>query len=116
MHFGYIALSWSGIWWGLGVAYAVLILCVIGVVISENRNPLKALGWIMALLLFPVGGAILYFIFGRSIKNVRMISRRNRRRLLKQEGSLPLPRLDRTLSIENRQRIRLAYNIGRANL
>ena len=116
MHFGYIALSWSGIWWGLGVAYAVLILCVIGVVISENRNPLKALGWIMALLLFPVGGAILYFIFGRSIKNVRMISRRNRRRLLKQEGSLPLPRLDRTLSIENRQRIRLAYNIGSANL
>lgn len=111
-----ILLSWSGLWWGLGIAYVVLILCVIAVVISENRNPLKALGWIMALLLFPIGGIILYFVFGRSIRNVRMISRRNRRRLLKQEGSLPLPKLDRSLSVENRQRIRLAYNVGSANL
>jgi len=116
MQFEYISLSWNGILWGIGVAYVALILFVIGVVISENRNPLKALGWITALLLFPVGGAVLYFIFGRSIRNVRMISRRNRRRLLKQEVALPLPKLDKNLSDENRQRIRLAYNIGSANL
>lgn len=116
MQIHYISLTWSGILWGLGLAYGVLILCVIAIVISENRNPLKALGWVTALLLFPVGGVILYFIFGRSIRNVRMISRRNRRRLLKQEGTLPLPKLDRELSSENRQRIRLAYNVGGANL
>lgn len=116
MDFGYISLSWTGIWWSLGVAYAVLILCVIGFVISENRNPLKSLGWVTALLLFPVGGVILYFVFGRSIRNVRMISRRNRRKLLQHEGSQPLPKLDNSLSPENRQRIRLAYSIGGANL
>ena len=116
MHTEFITLSWSGLWWSLGVGYAILILCVIGIVISENRNPLKALGWVTALLLFPVGGIILYFVFGRSIRNVRMISRRNRRKLLKHEGTQPLPKLDRELSPENRQRIRLAYSIGGANL
>lgn len=110
------SLSWSDIRIMLIIAYVVLILCVIGVVVSENRNPVKALGWVMALLLLPVVGIILYFIFGRSIRNVRMISRRNRKRLLKQEGSLPLPKLDKSLSVENRQLIRLAYNIGSANL
>lgn len=116
MYLDSINLSWSDIWWSLGVVYLVLVLCVIGFVISENRNPLKTLGWVTALLLFPVGGIILYFVFGRSIRNVRMISRRNRRKLLKHEGSQPLPKLDGSLSPENRQRIRLAYSIGAANL
>ncbi|MDE5664960.1 MAG: PLDc N-terminal domain-containing protein, partial [Duncaniella sp.] len=112
----FISLSWTNLWWGLGIGYVVMILCVIVVVISENRNPLKTLGWVMALLLFPVGGVILYFVFGRSIRNVRMISRRNRRKLLKHEGTQPLPKLDRQLSVENRQRMRLACGIGGANL
>lgn len=116
MHALFISLIWNGLWWSLTVGYAVLILCVIAIVISENRNPLKALGWVTALLLFPVGGIILYFVFGRSIRNVRMISRRNRRKLLRHEGTQPLPKLDRRLSVENRQRIRLAYSIGGANL
>ena len=116
MHELFISITWNGLWWSLTVGYAVLILCVIAIVISENRNPLKALGWVTALLLFPVGGIILYFVFGRSIRNVRMISRRNRRKLLRHEGTQPLPKLDRRLSVENRQRIRLAYSIGGANL
>ena len=116
MHELFISITWNGLWWSLTVGYAVLILCVIAIVISENRNPLKALGWVTALLLFPIGGIILYFVFGRSIRNVRMISRRNRRKLLRHEGTQPLPKLDRRLSVENRQRIRLAYSIGGANL
>ncbi len=116
MHTDFINLGWNGLWWSLAVGYAVLILCVIAIVISENRNPLKALGWVTALLLFPVGGVVLYFVFGRSIRNVRMISRRNRRKLLRHEGTQPLPKLDGALSPENRQRIRLAYSVGGANL
>lgn len=112
----FINLSWTGVWWSLIIGYAVLIVCVIGVVISENRNPTKALGWVTALLLFPVGGVILYFVFGRSLRNVRMISRRNRRKLLRHEGTQPLPKLSGELSDDNRRRIRLAYNIGGANL
>ncbi|MCH5346290.1 MAG: cardiolipin synthase [Muribaculaceae bacterium] len=77
-------LNW--LYWSLFIAYIVTILSIVGVVLSENRNPLKSLAWITVLLLLPVGGIILYIFFGRNIKNRRMISRRNRRRLLK-DGS-----------------------------
>ncbi|MDE5649995.1 MAG: cardiolipin synthase [Duncaniella sp.] len=110
----FISITLKGLLWGLLVAYGVLIICVIGIVLSENRNPLKSLAWVTGLLLFPVGGVILYFLFGRSIKNVKMISRRNRRKLLKQEDAQPLPRINREISIENRQIIRLGYSIAGA--
>lgn len=61
--------------------YAITILTSIGVVISENRNPVKSLAWITVLLLLPVVGFIIYVFFGRSPKNMVMIPRRNRRRL-----------------------------------
>ena len=63
------------------VAYSVTIISIIGIVLSENRNPLKSLAWITVLLMFPIGGIVLYIFFGRSIKNQHMISRRNKRRL-----------------------------------
>lgn len=110
----FISITWKGALWGLLVAYGILILCVIGIVLSENRNPLKSLAWVTGLLLFPVGGVILYFLFGRSIKNVKMISRRNRRKLLKQEDAQPLPKFNKEISIENRQIIRLGYSIAGA--
>lgn len=107
-------IAWSGILWGLFAAYCLLIIFVIGIVLSENRNPLKSLAWVTGLLLFPVGGVILYFLFGRSIKNVKMISRRNRKKLMKQEVAQPLPKLNREISAANRQIIRLGYSIDGA--
>jgi len=41
---------------------------IIFVILSENRNPVKSLGWVTVLLLLPVVGLILYIFFGRSIK------------------------------------------------
>lgn len=98
--------------WAIFIAYAMLIVTLIVAVLSENRNPLKALGWVMALLLFPIGGAILYFVFGRSMRNVKMISRRNRRKLLNAESHHPMPKLSKNLSAENRQRIMLGYSVA----
>ena len=54
-------LSW--VFWLLNIAYAVTVLSIVGVVLSENRNPVKSLGWVTVLLLFPVGGLILYIFF-----------------------------------------------------
>lgn len=68
------------LYWIFSIAYAVTIVSIVGVIISENRNPVKSLAWVTVLLLLPVVGIILYLFFGRSIKT-RMISRRNRRRL-----------------------------------
>ncbi|MCM1020693.1 MAG: cardiolipin synthase [Muribaculum sp.] len=63
------------------IAYFGTIVSLIAVILSENRNPVKSLAWITVLLTVPVVGFILYIFFGRSLKNTRMITRRNRRRL-----------------------------------
>ncbi|MDE6378561.1 MAG: cardiolipin synthase [Duncaniella sp.] len=100
--------------WVAVAAYAAVIITMIVAVLSENRNPLKALGWVTALILFPVGGAVLYMVFGRSMRNVRMISRRNRRRLL---NSSPRPQLlkpGRGLSDENKRCVMLGYSLAEA--
>ena len=84
MTYEFFGSTWM--YWGFTIAYAVTILSIVGVVLSENRNPLKSLAWITVLILFPAVGIVLYVFFGRSIKNQRMISRRNKRRLLKDDN------------------------------
>lgn len=107
-----ISMTW--IYTILVVAYAITIFSIVGVVLSENRNPLKSLAWVTVLLMFPVGGIILYIFFGRSIKNKRMISRRNRRRLL--QSAMPQQHSDglKTLSPELRQIVELGKNMADA--
>lgn len=65
----------------LTATYALSIITVIVVILGENRNPVKSLAWVTILILFPAVGLILYIFFGRNVKNKRMISRRNKRRL-----------------------------------
>ncbi len=99
------------LYWGIVVAYSATVLSIVGVVLSENRNPLKSLAWTTVLILFPVGGLILYIFFGRSIKNTRMISRRNKRRLRSAEA-IPAPTDSPSrLSAENRQHVMLARSL-----
>lgn len=65
----------------LSLTYFLSIITVIVVILGENRNPVKSLAWVTVLILLPAVGLVLYFFFGRNIKNKRMISRRNKRRL-----------------------------------
>lgn len=99
------------VYWLLMVLYAFTILGIIAVIISENRNPVKSLAWVLVLLLAPFLGLILYIFFGRSLKNTRMVSRKNKRRLKKQESMrrVDLGRL--SLSRESIQQIRLAHSM-----
>lgn len=97
----YINLTW--VYWALWIVYGVTIISVVLVVLSENRNPVKSLAWITVLLLLPAVGLILYFLFGRSIKNKRFISRRNRRRLKKHEQAKAFNAAASGLSVENSQ-------------
>lgn len=105
------------LYWALLIAYAVTVLSLVAVIVSENRNPLKSLAWITVLITFPVGGLILYIFFGRSIKNTRMISRRKRRRLLQSESrEEPSDYTDslKSLSPMSRQQIELARSLAAA--
>ncbi len=102
------------IFWIIGIIYAVTILGVIGVILSENRNPIKSLAWVTILLLFPVLGLVLYAFFGRSIKNTTMISRRNRRRLQKKDTYKITGHERINLSQESWQQINLARRLANA--
>lgn len=105
----YINMTW--VYWALMIAYGVTIISVVLVVLSENRNPVKSLAWITVLLLLPALGLILYFLFGRSIKNKRYISRRNRRRLKKHEPAKAFDAKASGLSVENAQQVRLGQSL-----
>lgn len=72
----------------LGI-YTLTILGIILVIISDNRNPLKTLPWIIVLLLVPGGGLLLYFFFGQNLSKQRIISRRTRKRITLQPEQIP---------------------------
>lgn len=101
----------------LSAAYVVTTIGVCALIVMENRNPLKSLAWITVLLLLPGLGLVFYLVFGRSIKNQRMISRRRRRRLLKDEAPpAPLRSQGQRLSPEARVVSTTAKAVGGAPL
>ena len=76
--------------------YSLAILGVILVIITDNRNPLKAVPWIIVLLLAPVVGLVFYFFFGQNLSKQRIISHRTRKRIharLEAAGSAESPRI-----------------------
>lgn len=105
----YINLTW--IYWFLTVAYAVTIISIVGVIVSENRNPIKTLAWVTVLLALPALGLLLYIVFGRNIKNKHLISRRNRRRLRRRESvrKIDFNRLQHSSQVKSI--IRLGYTL-----
>ena len=93
------------------ILYILTIIVTIGVIVGENRNPVKSLAWVTVLILLPVAGCILYLLFGRSLKGMRMISRRNRKRLRARHHFAPV-NIDRLpLSDTNRQLVRLVNKL-----
>ena len=66
------------------VFYTVTILSIVLVIITDNRNPLKTLPWIIVLVFAPVVGLVFYFFFGQNLSKRRIISRRTRRRITMQ--------------------------------
>ena len=92
-----------------------MISCVV-VVVSENKNPIRALSWTLALLFLPVVGVVFYLFFGRSLKGKAMVSRKVRRKLL--ERSRPRQHVfeRNRLSDEQIKKIKLAHNLCHAHL
>lgn len=91
--------------------YVITIVTILLIVITENRNPVKTLAWVTVLMLLPLVGIILYLFFGRSIKNKRMISRRNRKRLKKMDTGRPVEIQKLDFSDTTKQQIRLARSL-----
>lgn len=94
------------------VVYTLMVLTVIGVVLGENRNPVKSIAWVLVLVLLPVVGLVIYLVFGRSLKGMRLISRSNLRDLRRMNDFVHDEGLDAALSDDTRQIISLVDKLS----
>lgn len=101
--------------WVLYGLYAALVVGVVVVILSQNRNPVKSLAWVTVLLLLPMVGLVLYFFFGQSLKNTRMMSRRNKRRLLNADAFKDKPWSLSSLPLEHKHQVRLINALDHAH-
>ena len=65
------------------IVYLITALGVIIVIISENRNPIKTISWIMVLVFLPIVGLFIYAFFGQNYTRRRNISLRYYRKIKK---------------------------------
>lgn len=102
--------------WGLLAAYFAIIASCIGVVLSENRNPIRSLAWTIALLALPGIGLIFYLFFGRSLRGIHIISRRSKRKLLHNYKRPQVNLAEAGLNASERQLVKLAYTLTKSPL
>ena len=68
----------------LEILFILIWASTIIVVITENRNPVKTLAWVMVLVFLPIVGFVLYLLFGMDMRKVKIIGRRSLSRLMKE--------------------------------
>ena len=56
--------------------YLILVIGTVIVVVLNNRNPVRAMSWVVVLLFLPVLGLALYVFFGRNTRRERLISKK----------------------------------------
>lgn len=61
--------------------YVITALGTMVVIITENRNPLKTISWVLILLLLPLVGLIIYYFFGEDSRKQRLISHKMYKKL-----------------------------------
>lgn len=93
------------------IVYSATIISVIVVVISENRNPVRSLAWVTVLMFLPIIGLVLYLFFGRNIKNKAVISKRMKRKLMRNDKIKQINFAKLKWSAESRQQIRLGHSL-----
>ena len=93
-------------------AYIITIISCICVVLKENRNPIRSLAWVIALIFLPVVGLIFYLFFGRSLKGEHMVSRRNRRKLMSRLAPRHISLRDIDLSPSDKNLIKLSRSLS----
>lgn len=73
------------------IVYMSTVLGVIGTVLSENRNPLKASAWVLIVGFVPVVGLVAYILFGQDQRRLHRINRRIYRQMMRHPLQLALP-------------------------
>lgn len=72
----FAAIHYSGISLLLFIFYVLVIISTIVVIIRDRRDPVKAISWIMVVTLIPVLGILLYVLFGRNHRKLKIFNRK----------------------------------------
>ncbi len=60
--------------WAFVIAYLITLFGCIFAVITENRNPIRTVSWLMVLILIPGLGMIFFYFFGQDARKMKHIS------------------------------------------
>jgi len=69
----------------LFLLYAITVVGLVFVIITENRNPLKTIPWVVVLLFIPGLGIAFYYFFGQDNRKQKIISKRTYKRIMKRQ-------------------------------
>ena len=62
------------LYWIIFLVYSATVIGTIITVLMDNRQPVKTMAWVMAVMFMPVVGIVLYFFFGQDTRKERLIS------------------------------------------
>ena len=90
--------------WFLLVVYLAITISGIVAVLMDNKQPEKAMAWILVLCFMPIVGIIFYLFFGQNTRKEKVISERSMDLLMKrsmlefaEQENLHIPRRNRPL-------------------
>lgn len=96
--------------------YVASVLTVVIIILTQNRNPIRSIAWIMAVVFLPVIGLVFYGFFGLSPKGMQMISRANKRKLLHGQPRNKIDLNTCGYTPDECQVVKLAYSLSQAPL
>ncbi len=106
----------EGLYTLLWIIYIITVIGVILIVLSENRNPLKSISWIIVLMFFPIGGLIFYIFLGRDFRKQRMISKKSFKKIDKYSFDFDTDPKNVNLDVNSEMLVKLLRNIGKSKL
>lgn len=65
------------------IPLAIIYIGVVLTILIENRQPAKTIAWILVILLLPIVGIIVYYLFGQKFKKVKTFRGRNKEQTLR---------------------------------
>lgn len=72
----YIKDIWPQVYIIIYWVYITIIGLVVILVITDDKNPVKTLAWVMVLIFLPVAGLVFYIFFGQNYRKQKIFSRK----------------------------------------
>lgn len=63
--------GFADLWTTLSFTFTIFVVLTVLALIADRREPVKTLAWVMVITMFPVGGIILFLMFGRNHRKER---------------------------------------------